>query len=100
MALETESGVPAVSVHADAFARLVDSVLRANGMPAARRAYVPTPVMARTPAQLRTYIEGDDPVRRRPFMAEVLDALTQAASDGDGGGVRPDRSRARVRGGG
>jgi hypothetical protein len=96
MALETEYGVPAVAVHADAFARLVDSVLRANGMPAARRAYVPTPVMARTPAQLRAYIEGDDPVRRRPFMAEVLDALTQAASDGDGGAVEHDRSSPRL----
>jgi hypothetical protein len=81
MALETEYGVPAVAVHADAFARLVDSVLRANGMPAARRAYVPTPVMARTPAELRAYIEGDDPVRGRPFMAEVLDALSDGVPE-------------------
>jgi hypothetical protein len=35
MALETDYSVPAVAVHADAFARLVDSVLRVNGMPRA-----------------------------------------------------------------
>ena len=33
MYLETEFGVPTVAVHADAFARLVDSVLRVNGSP-------------------------------------------------------------------
>ena len=33
MYLETEYGVPTVAVHADAFARLVDSVLRVNGTP-------------------------------------------------------------------
>ena len=58
MALETEYGVPSVAVHADAFARLVESVLRVNGMPRARRAFVPTPVMGKTRAELRAYVEG------------------------------------------
>jgi hypothetical protein len=96
MALETEFGVPAVAVHTDAFARLVDSVLRVNGMPRARRAFVPTPLMEKTPAELRAYIEGDDPVRGRPFMAEVIGSLTTpvAPEDAHGGGV--DRSSPRL----
>jgi hypothetical protein len=96
MELETGYGVPAVAVHADAFARLVDSVVRVNGMPRARRAYVPTPVMGKTPAELRSYVEGDDPVRGRPFMAEVMDALTRPLDPEDLRGVEFDRSAPRL----
>ena len=96
MYLETEQGVPTVAVHSDAFARLVDSVLRANGMPKARRAYVPTPVMEKTPAELRAYVEGDDPVRGRPFMAEVVGALTTPVADDDARGADFERSLPRV----
>jgi hypothetical protein len=96
MELENEYGVPAVGVHADAFARLVDSVLRVNGMPKARRAFVPTPVMERTPAELRGYIEGDDPVRKRPFMAEVLESLTRPLGEDDLRGIEFDRSSPRL----
>jgi hypothetical protein len=85
-----------VAVHADAFVRLVDSVLRVNGVPRARRAYVPTPVMERTPAELRAYIEGDDPVRARPFMAELLEALIRPLGDDDLRGVDFDRSSPRL----
>ena len=94
--LETEYGVPAVGVHADAFSRLVDSVLRVNGVPHARRAFVPTPVMERTPAELRAYIEGPDPVRGRPFMTEVLEALTRPLDDAELAGVEFDRSSPRL----
>ena len=50
MTLETEYGIPTVGVHGAAFARLVDSVVKVNGMPRARRAYVPMPVLTKTPA--------------------------------------------------
>jgi hypothetical protein len=96
MELELEYGVPAVAVHADAFARLVESVARVSGMPRARRAFVPTPVLEKTPAELRAYIEGDDPVRGRPFMAEVIDALTRPLDDEDLRGVEFDRSSPRL----
>ena len=96
MTLEADYGVPAVAVHADAFARLVDSVLRVNGMPRARRAFVPTPVMGRSPDELQAYIEGEDPVRGRPFMAEVLESLTRPLEDGDLRGVAFDRSTPRL----
>jgi hypothetical protein len=77
------------------FSRLVDSVVRVNGMPRARRAYVPTPVMGKAPAELRSYIEGDDPVHRRPFMAELVDALTRPVDKADLRGVELDRSSSR-----
>src|SRR5262245_59224818 len=96
MALETDYGVPSVAVHADAFARLVDSVLRVNGMPKARRAYVPTPVMGKSSDELRAYIEGDDPTRGGPFMAHVLDALTTPLAAEDLGGEDFDRSTPRL----
>jgi hypothetical protein len=96
MALETDYSVPAVAVHADAFARLVDSVLRVNGMPWARRAFVPTPVMGKSEAELRAYIEGEDPVRRRPFMTEVLESLTRPLGADDLGGIDFDRSTPRL----
>ena len=96
MALEVEYGVPSVAVHADAFARLVESVARVNGMPRARRAFVPTPVLDKTPSELRAYIEGPDPVRGRPFMAEVLEALTRAIDEEDLRGVEFDRSTPRL----
>jgi hypothetical protein len=96
MELETEYGVPSEGVHADAFARLVESVARVNGMPRARRAFVPTPVLERSPAELRAYIEGSDPIRGRPFMAEVLEALTRPLDDEDLRGVEFDRSSPRL----
>lgn len=96
MALESDYGVPSVAVHADAFARLVDSVLRVNGMPRARRAFVPTPVMGKSAGELRGYVEGDDPVHGRPFMAEVLDSLIRPLGDEDLRGVEFDRSTPRL----
>jgi hypothetical protein len=96
MELEVLYGVPAVAVHADAFARLVDSVARVSGMPRARRAFVPTPVLNQTPDELRAYIEGDDPVRGRPFMAEVIEALIARIPDEDLRGVDFDRSTPRL----
>jgi hypothetical protein len=96
MTLETQYGVPAVAVHADAFARLVASVARVNGMPGARRAFVPTPVLNRTPAELRAYVEGDDPVQGRPFMAAVIDALTRPVPEEARRGEGLDRSTPRL----
>ena len=88
--------MPAVAVHADVFSRLVDSVVRVSGMPRARRAYVPTPVMGKVPHELRSYIEGVDPVHGRPFMAEVVDALTRHVDPADLRGVELDRSTPRL----
>jgi hypothetical protein len=93
MALE-EGGVPTVAVHTDVFARLARSVARVNGMPNTRQAFVPQPVVGRSPSQLRTYIEGPDPVNGRPFMQEVIEGLTRPL-DGDLTGLSFERSTPR-----
>jgi len=94
MALE-EGGVPTVAVHTDVFARLARSVARVNGMPTTRQAFVPQPVVGRSPGDLRGYIEGVDPVNGRPFMQEVIEGLTRPLDD-DLTGVSFDRSTPRL----
>ncbi len=61
MTIDSKYGVPTVSVHTDTFKRVVQSVARVNGMPGARYAFVPQPVMGKSPAELRAYVDGDDP---------------------------------------
>jgi len=95
MALE-QAGVPSVALHTHAFARLAQSVARANGMPRTRQAYVPQPIVDLSPQQLRGYIEGTDPVSRRPFMQEVIESLTRPLDDDDLKGLTFERSTPRL----
>ena len=95
MALE-QAGVPSVALHTHAFARLAQSVARANGMPRTRQAYVPRPIVDLSPQQLRGYIEGADPVSRRPFMQEVIEALTRPLDEEDLKGLTFERSTPRL----
>jgi len=94
MALE-EGGVPSVAVHTHVFSRLARVSALANGMPRARQVFVPQPVVDRTPEQLRGYIEGTDPVSKRPFMREVIEGLTGELTDDDLKGVTFERSLPR-----
>ncbi len=94
MALE-EGGVPTVAVHTDVFARLARSVARVNGMPSTRQAFVPQPVVGRSPDELRAYIEGTDPVNGRPFVQELIEGLTQPLPE-DATGLSFDRSIPRL----
>jgi hypothetical protein len=95
MALE-EGGVPSVAVHTHVFQRLARVSALANGMPRARQVFVPQPVVDRTPEQLRGYIEGTDPVSKRPFMREVIEGLTGELTDDDLKGVTFERSLPRL----
>ena len=95
MALE-QAGVPSVALHTHVFARLAQSVARANGMPRTRQAYVPQPIVDLSPQQLRGYIEGTDPVSRRPFMQEVIESLTRPLDDDDLKGLTFERSTPRL----
>ena len=95
MALE-QGGVPTVAVHTHAFARLARSVARANGMPTTRQAFVPQPVVGRSPADLRAYIDGADPVSKRPFAQEIFEGLTQPLADEDVTGLSFERSTPRL----
>ena len=66
MALEA-GGVPAVAVHAGVFAQVARSVAEMSGMPTLRQTFVPQPVVGRSAAHLRGYIEGNDPLSNRPY---------------------------------
>ncbi len=95
MALE-EAGVPTVAIHTHVFARLVRSVARANGMPSTRQAFVPQPVVDRSPEQLRAYIDGNDPISKRPFMQEIVEGLTRPLDEQDIEGVTFERTTPRL----
>src|SRR5690606_12366856 len=56
--LEAKYGVPTVAVHTEKFERVVKSVTRMGGLPQAPQAFVPQPVMGKTPEELRDYVYG------------------------------------------
>jgi hypothetical protein len=89
-------GIPTVGVHTHVFARLVRATALSLGMPRLRQAYVPQPVVDRSPADLRAYIEGNDPVSGRPFMQEVIDGLTRPLDESDLQGQSFERSTPRL----
>ena len=66
------------------------------GMPRLRQAYVPQPVVDRSAADLRAYIEGQDPVSKRPFMQEVLDGLLTPLDEADLQGLSFERTTPRL----
>lgn len=75
--LETKYGVPTVAIHTEKFDRVVRSVTRIAGLADAPTVFVPQPVMGKSAAQLRAYVEGDDPISGVAVMREVIDALTK-----------------------
>jgi hypothetical protein len=95
MSLEA-SGVPTVAVHTHVFAKLARSVALMNGMPGTRQAFVPQPIVDRSPAELRAYVEGNDPITGRPFMQEVIEGLTRPLDGEDLNGVSFERSTPRL----
>src|SRR5437016_4667692 len=77
MTIDSKYGVPTVAIHTNIFERAVRSVARVNGMPRARAVFVPQPVMGKSAAELRAYVDGNDPVTGRPVMQEVIEGLTR-----------------------
>jgi hypothetical protein len=74
--IDTKYGVPTVALHTDKFDRVVRSTVTVAGLPDAPRAFVPQPVMGKSAAELRAYVDGNDPLTGRPVMQEVIEALT------------------------
>jgi hypothetical protein len=93
--MESQYGIPTVGVHLNVFAPLVRNTVKSYGMPSARQAFVPTPLMNTPPPVLREYVEGNDPVHKRPFMAEVFDQLTRPIPANELRGEDWDRSTPR-----
>jgi hypothetical protein len=87
MTLETRYRVPTVAVHTHVFEKVVRSVARVNGMPRMRFAFVPQPVMGKSPRELRAYVDGIDPISGRPVMQEVIEGLTRPLDAEDLQGV-------------
>ncbi len=96
MTIDGEYAVPTVAVHTDIFERVTKSVTRVNGMPRMRMAYVPQPVMGKSPRELRAYVDGNDMVTGRPFMQEVVEGLTRPLDDEDRKGLSFERSTPRL----
>jgi hypothetical protein len=46
-----------------------------------RCAFVPQPVMGKSDAELRAYVDGIDPITGRPVMQEVIEGLTRPLRD-------------------
>ena len=65
-------------------------------MPTARQAFVPQPIVGRSAAELRAYIEGEDPVNKRPFVRIMLDGLTSTLTEEDLKDVSFDRDLPRL----
>jgi len=83
-------------VHTHVFARLVRATALSLGMPRLRSAFVPQPVVDRSAADLRAYIDGNDRVSGRPFMQEVIDGLTRPLDDADLQGQSFERTTPRL----
>jgi hypothetical protein len=96
MTIDHKYEIPTVAVHTDIFERAVRSVARVNGMPRMRYAFVPQPIMGKTPAELRAYIEGPDPITGRPFMQEVIEGLTRPFDAEDRRDASFERSTPRL----
>jgi len=77
---ENRNGVPTVAIHTDKFDRVVASVTKVAGLPEARRAFVPQPVMGKSADELKAYVYGKDPLTGVPLMQEVIAGLTTALS--------------------
>jgi len=88
--------VPTASIQTDSFKDLVDQFAFARGMPRQRFVFVPQPVMGKSPAELRAYVDGRDPITGRPVMEEVIEALTRPLSEEERRGGRSDRSTPRL----
>src|SRR5262247_3160021 len=96
MTIEAQYSVPTVAMHTDKFDGVVRSVAAVNGMSELRQVFVPQPVMGKTPAELRAYVDGRDPLTGRPVMQEVIEGLT-TPFDGRGvGTIEYDRSTPRL----
>jgi hypothetical protein len=71
-----ERGIPTAPLVSGAFTDLVRAVSYKAGMPRLRFTFVPHPVSGKTPAQLREYVEGPDPVSGDAVMDGIARALT------------------------
>ncbi|MGA0571150.1 UGSC family (seleno)protein [Variovorax sp. VNK109] len=80
--LEAQYGVPTVAIYTDMFVKIAESVSRMGGLPQSPKVFVPQPVMGKSEAELKAYVEGNDPHTGRPVMQEIIEGLTQGLAAG------------------
>ncbi len=88
--------MPCVAVHTHVFHRVARTTARLRGIPTLRQAFVPQPVVGRTPGELRAYIEGADRISGRPFMQEVIEGLSRPLDEADLTGATFARTTPRL----
>jgi hypothetical protein len=69
-------GLPSAPIVTIAFKDLAKTNAAKRGMPLERICFTPHPVWGKNEAEMQAYIQGNDPVSGKPFMKEVIDALT------------------------
>jgi hypothetical protein len=70
-------GIPTAPVITQRFEELVKTIAYKKGMPNQRLVFVPHPVAGRPPELCRRYMEGNDPVTKKPIVEELFAALTK-----------------------
>ena len=94
--LDSKYQVPTVAIHTHVFQRVVESVTRVHGMPQARYAFVPQPVMGKSAVELRAYVDGANPITGRPVMQEILEGLTRPTNGAGAKEIQFARSTPRL----
>jgi hypothetical protein len=69
-------GLPSAPIVTIAFKDLAKTNAAKRGMPLERICFTPHPVWGKSETEMMGYLEGNDPVTGRPFMKEVISALT------------------------
>ena len=94
--MESRNEIPTVSMQTEVFEGIVTATSFSKGMPHQRHVYVPQPVMGKTNAELRAYVDGLDPLTGKPVMGEVIEALTKPLSTEEQNPPDFDRSTPRL----
>ncbi len=84
-------GIPTAPIVTIAFEQLAKTNAAQHGVPHLRVCFTPHPMTNKTDAEMYQVLEGKDPVTGKPFMPEVIDALTKplTAAEKQTGETRP-----------
>jgi hypothetical protein len=70
-------GIPTAPVITEAFPELIRNFAYKKGIPGLRFTFVPHPFANRTIEVHRSYLEGNDPINKKPVITGIIEALTK-----------------------
>ncbi len=73
-------GLPTAPIVTQRFLEVAKTITFKRGMPNQRIVYTPHPVSGQPAELVRKYLEGNDPVTRKPILQEIVAALTNPLS--------------------